>query len=1103
MHQKTAHTKIKKLLTIVCLSLLSPLVLFGLAYGGGGGEGGSGGGNPEDGCANSHYLIDTCHGAGWKKYSLLDRPPGVTVNNDGDEIIISNTIAPGYTVVAAQTTVLRGCKSAGATEYYRHGFFAWQLPAGTPPNIRVGDQIGVVSIGRSTNEHYLPVAFGGKLNYSKYSTVSWDEAKAKYLEGKGDPNYGHLFNLGWDKLSPLAAFCYNKDWFNPSTPPPPASVITSSSAKSSGQEANTGFTTNKTANITITVNHNNPVDVTFTHQAKTLNGDASQIAYRIFRYTRGANDNRQVANGSFPNAAGASPKTHTHSVRVNKNSTVCEVIKYKAGGKDYYTEACATVKADNTPPSPPPNACSDSNLIHSSYTNSNKDSGTTSSHSEVSGNGQVGKNGAPIYVKPGDNISFLHCYFPGAQKVMKHQDHGHPRGGDFSGCTGPTCRLPRSGCYGSRDIAVELHNMFKISTKNGNNATAPFTDYNYSKPTGTNYANIVATNLGPREVLGRAVEDQEIVQNFNTFAGRSYANPCGPWELGSYKYYYYQMVEVPVEPPEYEQCWWDPNQHCLKTHWVNKKIEATGTAYGYHVPDCYQGTSGTSYGSSSHATVKIPYNFKNSITAEIKSSEVFSFSNIVYGGHTAKVKATATVSQRNNPVTKGTYATVTPKTTQTGLYVFWLKGNESAANSEQILVGDQTGNRACNALGGRNCHPVKSRKGALNTSYNKNGSTEEVFNINNLNVFDIPAGSQFCVAASIFPAESATDNISPSNEKTYLSKPSCVRVAKKPSFQVWGGNVYSNGKINTSLSQKNTLFPLNNYIVEGTTNGRTFGSFAEHMIIGSSSISGFASGAANGYGYAPPESAEQGNGMPDLSLPNPYGGSPINQSNHQKHFSKFTVANSVPGNVGYSGIQPSSSHKNTFLARYSLPTASQKVSGSINLSAPSSYVEKEDIRRTHALGNLTISATQELAPGTTHFVSVDGSLTINNLPASNRQYHDIYAIPQYIIYAKGNITIDCSITKLDAILITDGTLSTCENQGFDSSTRSTKLQLNGFIIANQLVLNRSYGAGYGKHSPVPAEIINLSPATFFWSQAQAEKRSNFVNAYTRELAPRY
>ena len=116
-----------------------------------------------------------------------------------------------------------------------------------------------------------------------------------------------------------------------------------------------------------------------------------------------------------------------------------------------------------------------------------------------------------------------------------------------------------------------------------------------------------------------------------------------------------------------------------------------------------------------------------------------------------------------------------------------------------------------------------------------------------------------------------------------------------------------------------------------------------------------------------------------------------------------------------------------------------------------------------------------------------------------------------VIYGN-NISIDCNVTTIDAILIAEGTVNTCKdakNGGEDDNTnselRSHQLNIRGMVIANKLELNRTYGTAWGKQSNIPAETINYDTSTMLWGRymAGSGESDTLTTVYQHEIAPRY
>ena len=135
-------------------------------------------------------------------------------------------------------------------------------------------------------------------------------------------------------------------------------------------------------------------------------------------------------------------------------------------------------------------------------------------------------------------------------------------------------------------------------------------------------------------------------------------------------------------------------------------------------------------------------------------------------------------------------------------------------------------------------------------------------------------------------------------------------------------------------------------------------------------------------------------------------------------------------------------------------------------------------------------------------------------------FTNIADLPQLLIFADA-IQISGNVKNVDAWLIAGqkssqdeaGFINTCadvspvyfynSNRGGGAGICDKQLTINGPIFANTLYLNRTAGAGTGSASGDPAEIIRLRPDAYLWAYNQAQRFSQAVTTYSRELAPRY
>lgn len=565
-----------------------------------------------------------------------------------------------------------------------------------------------------------------------------------------------------------------------------------------------------------------------------------------------------------------------------------------------------------------------------------------------------------------------------------------------------------------------------------------------------------------------------------------------------------------------------------------------------------------------HKTVKaiVPYNFETSTTASMSGGE-----SVIYTGEDVTTTHDFHLKNRINIDVNGTtpYATHTPDNTWIGKVSFIVP---SDANPRNIQGGIYYGDCGFN---GSTCNPrtlanffglnnikqsefqYKGGKDAVLSPQQKNRSIKFTTTIPDSDN-SAPVGAKFCTASVIWPADShkspnssissgGNDNGAGSETAIQshtwswrLSPLVCKTIAKKPNFQVWGGGVYTNGNITTSLSRRN---------LSGAEH--IFGSWGEHEVIAGGTIKGFASGASLGY-----------NTIANIDWNNLYsilsfldGGfvpktgitpqfcrdlSPLTIANHGSNICTSTTP------AGRSGIPSLATNIQTLASqlrnRYIINPATHKIiKGSpqpaqVNLTSTencnsNTVTCQNGIRHVFVKGNAEINPYElKIAASSNHTISIyaTGNIKIvGNIAYENGKYgnilvsHGIYKnlaeLPQILIFAKGNIEISQNVTQIDAWLITEkGTINTCSDfrspnlskndYGTDSNTCSSSIIFNSPIIARNLALNRVAGADPGR-GIVPGEIFNLRPDTYLWAYNQAQLFSQANTTYIRELAPRY
>ena len=562
---------------------------------------------------------------------------------------------------------------------------------------------------------------------------------------------------------------------------------------------------------------------------------------------------------------------------------------------------------------------------------------------------------------------------------------------------------------------------------------------------------------------------------------------------------------------------------------------------------------------STKASVITPYNFNTYVTSSIDSDDV------VFSGERVNISGSYHILSRSNTmVAKNPYATHTSDKETFRIYELLIPPHTSL---HTLSGSDRSDQDVCRYYGSDNCHLVKTVKGVMNPEGNYNGSDQDS-DIFSRTVPDNGeyVGYKYCTATSIWPASShnttanTIDNnisgpaISGGDETKFnVSDLSCVTIAKKPNFQVWGGGMFTNGQIEAAVSRKTPGQSFSSY---PSAAEKIFGSWDEYHVIAGGRVYGFGSGASLGYekGY-------------NYNLPT--GG-----SNPSNNIYNLTIANRK--NIGESGVYGLPSGllsrlkaryrdniaKNSSLKITTHDTGLQNtyIRGDVNLSQiqlPDHNPKATDtLFRTYDTLYKTITTADK--QNNTLVLYVDGTLTIDQnlcysaFGGNNCQYEtstkqaaytdvsteSITKLPQILIFAK-NINVLSKVNRVDAWLILDednasNNLNTCSDVNEPSAEQcSETIIFNGPVFAKSLTLKRTGGANHGgglmagipadqrvlgtrydKHeggyyaissdgSVAPAEIFNLRSDAYYWGVGQAQRSGIAEVVYQRELAPRY
>ncbi len=464
-------------------------------------------------------------------------------------------------------------------------------------------------------------------------------------------------------------------------------------------------------------------------------------------------------------------------------------------------------------------------------------------------------------------------------------------------------------------------------------------------------------------------------------------------------------------------------------------------------------------------------------------------------------------------------------------------------------------------LGYEGCKVEKSTVGSLNPSGSLDGGDPESNSVK-ITIPDAEPGTKFCTAVGVSPSDShnrpgadlgpganaSADNTS-SNWK--ISHASCRTIAKKPNFQVWGSGFFNAGNLSTSTSHK-TIY--SNYARQTLT--RLFGSWSEHETIAQGEVSGFASGATLGYNQAGIKANQYNPNVLFSTLP---GGLVKGYDRTACQISSLTVSNQtcssgVTGNADIKGVSPRDDVVNRMLMRYTLPTSRSlekyPAASCPKLYAPGATSADGTIRKGAELAhqscvqlsdnvrylrveapyailadNVTVGERNNPVTLVIHVVGgtlqIDGDIRyIHPSDHGEAAYQDIASLSQALIFAK-DINIGYSNGNIDAWLFalgsstypkSAGVINTCypfrpgsrgPGVSSDVSHCHNPLTINGPIFAGKLRLYRTGGAGVGDRSIDPAERFDLRPDTYLWAYSQAQRFSQAISTYTRELAPRY
>lgn len=324
-----------------------------------------------------------------------------------------------------------------------------------------------------------------------------------------------------------------------------------------------------------------------------------------------------------------------------------------------------------------------------------------------------------------------------------------------------------------------------------------------------------------------------------------------------------------------------------------------------------------------------------------------------------------------------------------------------------------------------------------------------------------------------------TEKDSPVNRH---SKAVCVVVGKRPTVQVWGGDLNVGGLIPGDPEAPNPLASKiqTGLTIKGDPVNRVFGSWVEYGAFAPGPIIGLASASGLESGYPATVGALQGLW------------SELTFANENDEYGSFADARTMP---------------NTAQALLTNQTITPITADTFDLGTANSGVYEK------ATGDLTLSGAV-LGKGKAVTIHVpEGTVTIDgNLGYTGEDLSSIDEIPRLVIIAK-NINIKAAVTHIDGWLIArnsptgsgGGIINTCSDGPADLTINdcNQQLRINGAVMARYLLLRRTAGAGPGAESDRPGEIINLRADAYLSSIARRTDITVPMTTYSVELPPRF
>lgn len=828
----------------------------------------------------------------------------------------------------------------------------------------------------------------------------------------------------------------------------------------------TNATSPKKESVTTSIENCSPTDgckVSFKHSLQRKSGIAA-TTYNVYRSSNLVTSTRAIsADTIIGDTSFSSNKeeavSESKNLKLYPGMVVCEKLTFKpnnlpATTGNIYTQVCVHAHGNAQPPDPSnPDEPEDPD----------KDSGDTSfiniKVSNPSAATKYHNYQREVYAKPGDILSFRATYNP----VLQYTYFLVPQKMciDCDDDDDDAIIYPTSGI----NSTMQLGNLF--NTHKGSNLK--------------NWNNAFSVQSGTNNAFGTLVADYNEYNNGETA----------------------KKQEINTYTVDASHVGKSINEKAITN--LNSTTQTTPSQVNFRDDNSDANRANLAnvitVGKSKIAYARVPFNFKND-TELIDPDELEA-----YAGEPLTVKYSYIIMPKTNSETSPSEAYSTRVDKPQWRLAVKIGGGTWEYTEPQT----------------QNSFSVSASKMKTNTNYELSTT---------INIPDVVAGTEICIVPTVYPTNSGADTNYTDKEGSHAwteidtSKQKCFNVAKKPNIEVWGGNVYSRGVIKTSISAKNNLEGYTTYNLNGSSvsgkNRYIFGSWVESGLISNGAVSGLASGAGTGFA-----TNDNGTLWPAYSFGNNYngignnasvsGGEPKPGGSYEEiqNFcirSTLTFANNdckrgLAGNFSSAtSINSIENDKASVLRKFIPASYDENTAGDVALNDDTKIAGNGSYYY-YGKDSLTIPETIGIRKGTIQVVHSDQSITIDGdlVYDSAGGYATLEEIPKLVIYAQ-NVNIACTVSRIDALIIAENQVNTCNSNDVNNSDNSNQLKINGAIITNSLEAKRTYGAATGANSIIPAEIINFDPSLYLWggNDRQGETSANDMDTtYIHEMAPRY